>query len=156
LVHGSFAKARAGDAEAKGRLREGLGHIHKSIEVNPEAHFGREIWQAVAVEFLLAAIDDPKLLLEYDLAGNKPSAAVFRARALTRPSFGDRSAEVGRRVAAYLRGPATAEEGAQLRGYITPVGPPFPTRAAKGERSPPVPFDEPVLGMIGMWRLGGG
>src|SRR5262249_32259184 len=66
LVHRNLVKACAGDPAAKLQLHEGLSFIHKSIEVNPEAHFGRQIWQAAAVEFIVAAIDDPQLLLKFD------------------------------------------------------------------------------------------
>ncbi len=101
LIHGNFVKARTGDPAAKGLLQEGLDFIRKSIEVNPEAHFGREIWQAVAVEFMLAAIVNPQVLLKFDMVGTW-------------------------------------------------------NEAVKTSHREPVPFDEPALGIIGMWRLGGG
>src|SRR5262249_22713689 len=59
LIHGNFRATQAGDPAAKERLREGLSFIHKSIEVNPEAHFGRELWQAVTAEFMLAVMEKP-------------------------------------------------------------------------------------------------
>src|SRR5260370_775223 len=70
LIHENFVKARTGDAKAKQLLQEGLEFIHKSIQVNPQAHFRREIWQAVTVEFMLAAIQSPELLLKFDLLWN--------------------------------------------------------------------------------------
>lgn len=36
-----------------GRLEEGLPHIDKAIEINPDAHFGREVYQKLLVEYLL-------------------------------------------------------------------------------------------------------
>ncbi|MGE3854019.1 MAG: tetratricopeptide repeat protein [Planctomycetota bacterium] len=36
-----------------GKLEEGLAHIKKAIEINPQAHFGRERWQQYIVEFVL-------------------------------------------------------------------------------------------------------
>lgn len=36
-----------------GRLEEGLVHIEKAIEINPNAHFGREIYQKLLVEYVL-------------------------------------------------------------------------------------------------------
>lgn len=36
-----------------GKLREGLIHIKKAIEINPNAHFGREIYQQYLVEYVL-------------------------------------------------------------------------------------------------------
>ena len=71
LIHGAFPKAVGGDAAAKEQVREGLAFLHKSIEVNPAAHFGREIWQAVAAEFLLAALENPGILLRFDMVGNR-------------------------------------------------------------------------------------
>ena len=36
-----------------GRWEEGLNHIRKAIEINPDAHFGREIYQQKLVEYLI-------------------------------------------------------------------------------------------------------
>jgi len=36
-----------------GRLEEGLPHINRAIEINPDAHFGRELYQKLLVEYLL-------------------------------------------------------------------------------------------------------
>jgi hypothetical protein len=145
LIHGNFRAAQKGDSGAKERLREGLGYIGKSIEVNPEAHFGREVWQAVAVEFLLAVIDDPQILLEYDLVGNELDTETGNERAM-RSKTGSHAARNGTRVSVFLREGGPPKERKRLRKAITPV-----------ERlQESVPFDEPVLGIIGMWRLGGG
>ena len=35
------------------------------------AHFGREIWQVNFAALILAASDNPQLLLEYDMVGNR-------------------------------------------------------------------------------------
>lgn len=37
-----------------GRLEEGLQEIEKAIEINPEAHFGREVYQKLLVEYVLS------------------------------------------------------------------------------------------------------
>ncbi|GMV89855.1 MAG: hypothetical protein AMXMBFR81_27860 [Chthonomonas sp.] len=37
-----------------GRLEEGLEHIERAIEINPDAHFGREVVQKQLVEYVLA------------------------------------------------------------------------------------------------------
>ncbi len=176
LIHGHFGKAVAGDPAARDRLREGLGFVRQSIAVNPEAHFGREQWQAVAVEFLLAAMDDPSVLKKFDLLGNW-----LDAEAGDQAPWGftvDSGDDYGRpadhefrsdwhvlgRLAEYARSGARAddpdrwEEIHWLRDYITKVGAertewkslPIPSHRTR------VPFDEPVLGVIGMWRQGGG
>lgn len=36
-----------------GHLEEGLVHIDKAIEINPDAHFGREIYQKLLVQYIL-------------------------------------------------------------------------------------------------------
>ncbi len=36
-----------------GQLEEGLKHIDKAIEINPDAHFGREKYQRLLVEYVL-------------------------------------------------------------------------------------------------------
>ena len=37
-----------------GRFEEGLQHIDAAIQINPDAHFGREIYQKLLVEYILA------------------------------------------------------------------------------------------------------
>jgi hypothetical protein len=150
-----------GDAAAKERLREGLSFIHKSIEVNPQAHFGREIWQAVAVEFMLAVVEEPELLLQYDMIGNHLQEAVnpVERRSLREPdnyAFGGAhvfAADVVNRPGAGLE-----SEKMKIRDeYITRVGTGSGWQEAVAtSHQEPVPFDEPALGIIGMWRLGGG
>jgi hypothetical protein len=160
LIHGNARAALSGDAAAKGRLREGLSFIHKSIEVNPEAHFGREVWQAVAVEFLLAASADPTLLLQYDMVGDRLDEDVdpSKQRSYTY-LYG--LAGANREVAALLEGKDDQRHFGtpqSLRNdYITHVGAdPEWNKAFHSSQTKPVPFDEPTLGIIGMWRLGGG
>jgi hypothetical protein len=155
LIHGSFPKAQRGDAEARQRMREGLAFIYKSIKVNPEAHFGREIWQAVTAEFFLAALDNPRLLLKFDLAGNKLDQPIEPGSAKEFRRTGRTAAEWSQAVADYLAHPKSPEERAYLRETIARIG--SPTWAKELETLQyGVPFDEPVLGVIGMWRLGGG
>src|SRR5208337_5232490 len=71
LIHALVLRGFADAEKAKESLREGLDYILLSIKVNPEAHFGREVWQAVAAEYMIAVIDNPKLLLQYDMVGNR-------------------------------------------------------------------------------------
>ncbi len=49
-----------------GRLEEGLAHIKRAIEINPDAHFGREIYQQLLVEYVLARQEDGKTTLPLD------------------------------------------------------------------------------------------
>lgn len=173
LIHGSFKEASAGDLEARGRFREGIGFIRKSVEVNPEAHFGRERWQAAIAEFLLAAMDEPALLTTYDCIGDRLDLGI--AEALDResnwtytgygraydPAFAQ--GKVDDEVPAFFRpgervdDPALWPELKAIREHIIKVGAEHGWEAvATPSHRAPAPFDEPVLGMIGMWRQGGG
>src|SRR5262249_17769752 len=71
VLHANLAKAIDGDPKAKAGAREGLSIVRQSVRVNPEAHFGREEWQIVNGEFLLAASEDPRLLAKFDFIGNR-------------------------------------------------------------------------------------
>ncbi len=44
-----------------GQFEEGLKHIEQAIEINPNAHFGREKYQALVVRYLLANEFDPAM-----------------------------------------------------------------------------------------------
>ncbi|MDX2035160.1 MAG: hypothetical protein SFX72_00815 [Isosphaeraceae bacterium] len=163
LIHGNFKAAQAGDAAARDRFREGLANIHESIRVNPEAHFGRERWQAVIAEFLLASFDDPQLLTRFDFLGNGLATTPGR------PSRGWGSAaysvsdelpvpmQLALRSDESAESPETRPIADWIRSRITRVG------AEEGWSRVDVPshrrsvaFDEPMLGILGMWRQGGG
>jgi hypothetical protein len=155
LIHGSLRLAPTQGGEARARMREGLGLVRRSIEVKPSAHFGREVWQAVVAEFLLAALDRPALLLRFDMLGNRLDRAVDPSQA---DSFRRREYGHGLHLmAAY----ALEHEGLggpeEVRELITRVGAePGWADAVTGSHREAVPFDEPVLGIVGMWRGGGG
>jgi hypothetical protein len=158
LIHGHFKRVMQGDAEAKERLREGLEFIHRSIEVNPEAHFGREIWQAVAVEYLLSALTNPELLLQYDMVGDRLGADIDpQPRRCYRENWTRQGRGHDAEMLLSKTKPSDPGMHAHLRVDITTVGAEEGwCDAAHTSHTEPVPFDEPVLGIIGMWRLGGG
>lgn len=57
-----------------GRYEEGLKHIRRAIEINPDAHFGREKYQVLLTEYLVPRLKDgkPQLpLQDVVLAGNE-------------------------------------------------------------------------------------
>jgi hypothetical protein len=151
LVHGYMAKAQAGDADAMAKVKEGLGFIERSIAINPGAHFGRERWQAIAIEALLADIARPDLLMTDDLIGeplNKPfirgngrlAASVY---ARNPPNFSDPAISDGDRL--------------KIRWNIDRVGiDPDWAAVVNPDYPDSMPFDEPALALIGMWTLGGG
>jgi tetratricopeptide (TPR) repeat protein len=44
-----------------GQLRRGITYIQKAIEINPDAHFGREVYQKYLAEYLLSKFPDEKI-----------------------------------------------------------------------------------------------
>ncbi len=157
LMLGSFRGTVAGDPAARERFRESVEYVRRSIAVNPDAHFGREAWQAVLGDFVLAASERPALLRESDFVGNKLDEDVdpLHGRA-ARQGYG----YYARQYADRLRDPDTIalkEECDLFRDHVTRVGYFDPKDAPKdGWKPKAVAFDEPVLGIIGMWRQGGG
>ncbi|MBL8793761.1 MAG: hypothetical protein JNM56_07650 [Planctomycetia bacterium] len=154
-IHEGFADK----AQAKARLTEGVGLIHEAININPQSHFGREIWQAVILEYLIAWLDNPDLVLKYDMVGNSLPLLgdeVLGAARTRRPGW----SHMGRQAHEFLKNEEGGDVDAQrarYREFIARVGAePGWTDAVKTRHQSPVPFDEPTLGIIGMWRLGGG
>lgn len=139
--------------KAKARLKESIANIHKAIEVYPESHFGREIWQVVLEEFILASLDDPKILLKYDMVGNNLDPSFYlsgqSASMLNYYAFPKKLLEPLDSL--------TNEERDQLRRLITRVGAEAEwAKEVPTSHKEQVPFDDPALGIIGMWRMGGG
>lgn len=54
----------------QGKFREGLVEIRRAIEINPDAHFGREIYQQKLVEYVLSCKSDEGVSLP--LTGEVP------------------------------------------------------------------------------------
>jgi hypothetical protein len=181
IVHTNMPKAIAGDSQAKAAVREGIDLLKKSVEVNPEAHFGREVWQIVLAEFLLAASDHPKLMTTFDFVGDRIDVSRINVRRTTERQNENEYASASQEIGlAYnqrfsIHGHDTLRYQWQriggntdrlseiwndvnwLREQITRIG------AEDGWAGIPVPshrkpvaFDEPLLGIIGMWRQGGG
>lgn len=156
LIHANMKAATAGDPAAKERVREGWEFIKKSIAVNPDAHFGREEWQAAIVEFLLAAADAPGLLKQFDFVGNSLAENPDpKANRLFSAGYEYVTYEMPRNEQEL---PAIDDSRrSRLRDHVRRVGGEgdWKTRAVTSKQEP-VAFDEPVLGIIGMWREGGG
>ncbi len=64
LMLDSLGPAIGGDPKGKAQLKESIDWVEKAIEINPDSHFGRERWQVVIGEFLLAAVDKPEILTQ--------------------------------------------------------------------------------------------
>ncbi len=173
LIHGSLPGAMAGDPDARRKFAEGVDFIRKSVEVNPEAHFGRERWQASIAGFLLAAMGDPGLLRTFDCLGNRLDRPM--AEMVDHNLFQDgipharpadtmfRSGEAADELPAYFKSGAAIDDPARwpefrpIRRHITKIGAEGGWADVAGPSNrEPAPFDEPTLGIIGMWRQGGG
>ena len=173
LNHESLPKAVAGDPAARERFREGLALVRKSVEVNPAAHFGRERWQVVIGEFLLAAMERPDLLKTFDFLGNRldhgTQEALQRDESRVRKIYGRPfdfsfgSGDARFMVPAFYQPDARPDEPEwwealrPIRDRITQIGAEdgWKDVAVPSHRTP-VPFDEPTLGIIGIWRQGSG
>src|SRR5262249_2419526 len=100
--------------------------------------------------------DKPEVLFQRDLVGNALIEPIDPSRRGCITNYGhdlgeiDRYFEFGwdRQTIAIIEGRPTYDSSfnrKSVRNWITRVGDPLT-----------VPFDEPTLGIIGMWRLGGG
>jgi hypothetical protein len=143
------------------RTRESIDLIHKAIQEKPDSHFGREIWQVVLEEFVLALLDNPDLLLAFDMVGNRLDSNMGsrgRAASAIGSAFGGWNSVKARGAKAFLssQGADDSEGRAHFRNFINRVGAENGWPAAKTSMIDPAPFDEPTLGIIGMWRYGGG
>lgn len=162
LIHAAFPKAREGEASAREAIREGLKHLRRAVEINPGAHFGRETWQIVAAEFLLKVCDDPDLLLKFDMVGNRLDANVSGDGSPYRDGWTQHWQELTADAPDLLFRLRTGWQAeAQRRDirstWITRVGAEQGwNKAVGGAHTQPAPFDEPVLGFLGMWTMGGG
>ena len=155
LILGPFRQVRPGNDDDKKVLREGLALIQKSIEVNPDAHFGREIWQAVLIEYMIALLDRPELLTKYDMIGNALDTPIDPSTTRCIHQDGEYSM-LYNHVDTFVSYGYPSELKDNMRGMITRVGAEDDWRTVVPFYADPVPFDEPTLGIIGMWRLGGG
>jgi tetratricopeptide (TPR) repeat protein len=154
LVRQAMLKAMAGDPAAKSQVREALRDIEQAIAINPGSHFGRERWQAIAMEDLLYAVDHPDLLEKYDLFGDSLD-----------DDLSDRGYTLRYPGNVYVRGnwalPAddrmSVEDRLRIRRMIsrTCIDDKWAERV-RSDYISPMPFDEPTLAIIGMWTMGGG
>lgn len=174
LIHAHMGRMLRGDAEASQFVDEGLSLINRSIEVNPGAHFGRERWQLSIAEFIKATGVDSSLLTRFDCIGNRLDGDIelilnresnWMDTGYGRPNrvdFTRRSAALSSVPEFFVEGvdledPLLWRNLSPIRNYITNVGAEegWQTVHVPSHRTK-VPFDEPILGIIGMWRQGGG
>lgn len=156
LVEANAWAMLQGDATARAKVEQGRDYIAQSMQANPNAHFGRESWQRKLYDFYLDVHKNPAILRDRDFIGNpfnddfvkhlqstrnlhaKPYDKGFTMWVHYAPKQGNR-----------IRLDTMLVEGTSRRRNITKVG-----VHKDGEAT--IPFDEPVLGIIGMWRQGSG
>ncbi|MEK6247136.1 MAG: hypothetical protein N2C12_03095 [Planctomycetales bacterium] len=165
MIHVSLPQTFAGDPEAGKQFEKGLELVRLAVKVNPGAHFGRENWQIVAGEYVLAVNADPDVMLKYDMFGNRLSSQQPLTNRLDRVGWTDyvlQHDDIETQIRR-LRSTATDEDSQQAdrdtirEQFITRVGAEGKWSSRTGSSlKHSVPFDEPVLGVLGMWMLGGG
>jgi len=156
IIHGHLQDAMRGNRDARNTVRKGLGLLRKAVEVNPDAHFGRETWQVVFVEFLLRAMENPDLLTRYDAVGNRLDESVSPARGSSLRERRSYVRHVRFNGVDETLHPDTMSERREIRKQIRWLVRGEGWLEAMSVDRPVVPFDRPVLGIVGMWRLGGG
>jgi hypothetical protein len=134
--------------------------------VDLAARFDREQWEDVLRDFLRASENDPMLLTRFDMVGNSLQRDVDpRTEDCLKPGTCWGSCAFNRMAAHYLKWPisdeygftTTSREAVRFREEIKPVGCEDDWKqAVKSSHQKPVPFDEPVLGIVWMWRFGDG
>jgi len=172
LVHANMWAMCSGDAVALQRAEEGRRYLGESIRTNPNAHFGREKWQLVAIAALVDASKRPAMVQQCDLVGNRLDLRIeFRNGRGPRDTYFDGEQMIARpyrydwptvihfegsrnQYTLGLLDPAQREE---MRRYIAEVGGEFGSnRGNTDQRGQRAPFDEPSLWLIGEWRQGSG
>jgi len=135
------------DPIIKSQIQQSLDYIERAIAINPGGHFGREVWQAILIEHLLAAFDHSDLLTQYDMIGEQVD------------SLGERRGgwDYGRRPLNLSDPKISADERVSIRSSIDPFGDAIVwAQLVNPDYTSPMPFDEPTLAIIGMWTIGGG
>jgi hypothetical protein len=168
LIHANMGKALAGDESGRAVVREGLDRLKDALRTNPDSHFGREKWQVALAEFLLAVSAKPELLKTFDCFGNRLDhefassmfdwAHRYEDESQYARPFSQSFLMGGSRGVAGLTRLKDDEERSRRRStLVTHIGAEEGWEAVDvPSHRQPVAFDEPVLGVIGMWRQGGG
>ncbi len=136
------------DLAPRAQLRQSLDCIEQAIAINPGGHFGREAWQAILTEHLLAALDHPDLLNKYDMIGeplSEDTEVLGLWRVYARFATGGFDPNI------------SADQRLEIRSRIDRLGiDPGWAAIVNPDYPCPMPFDEPTLAIVGMWTLGGG
>ncbi len=166
-THASLALLLASGKPSDAALRDALTHARAAADLRPVSPFGAEKWLAALIEYQIALRHDPKMATRYDMVGNKLDSEHLQIlghpTVLVRPGVGrtrDRMASANL-AARYLADPESVKSPERARDAITRVGSEdgwgfAMAEAAATSVKEPVPFDEPALGIVGLWRGGVG
>ena len=172
LIHQALKPAFAGDRSAIAKLAEGRAFILKAITHHPGAHGHREVWQMRAVSGLLAKLDDPSLWLKIDIMGNPlirgsmiehlqrvEHLQPFRGPRPYKLSWAQNVPRQEHSDAVYV----LSKPHAAWAEHVVPQIRQHMMHLYFEEEYLPasdtiqgVPFDEPLMGVMGMWLQGGG
>lgn len=149
---------------AQEELRVGTEIIREAVLMNSDSHFGREPWQLVILEFLLAVCREPKLLLEFDMVGDRLDAKLTESASTHVAGWPDRwqALPAAERTMMTLTSANPTTEIQRFRDevrakWIARLGAESGwTDKVDTIHKGPVPFDEPTLAIVGMWMIGGG
>ncbi len=167
LAHQALADVWRCEPTAARTAAEARSWLLDAIAIHPGAHFGREMWQLAALDWIRTAACQPALLRRYDLLGDALArpvsplapdilehAELACLRQLDASAIDEgRLSDAQRRC---LRGgivAAGAEDGFQrVMSAASDATDTLPRAFA----TLPIDFDEPALGLLGMWVFGGG
>jgi hypothetical protein len=131
------------DSTAKAELRESLDEVEQATAISPAGQFGRDTWQAIWIEHLLAGIDHPNLIEHYDFIGshiqdNTQGVGGWWPYGSRYHGFPSINVDDDKRIA--------------IRSEIDRIGMDYDwTQIVHPDYPDRMPFDEPTLAIIGMW-----
>lgn len=88
-----------------GKLSNGIDHIEKAIEINPDAHFGREVYQKLLVEYVLSKQVNGETVLPLNsepFSGRVDGFASFLVQSQGLPRYSESRMEIQRAISGVL------------------------------------------------------
>jgi hypothetical protein len=172
LIHQALKPALSGDPSAKAKLEEGRDWVRKALAHHPGGHGHREVWQLRAVGQLLWKLEDPGRWLERDILGQPlivDSMATHLKRvpwlqpkwnrpAAYKLSYSEVAPQLVHSHAMWIVGNPKRRWDQDARNLVRSQVMPLYFEAEIDPRAEDpfhAPWDEPVLGILGMWMQGG-
>lgn len=158
LIHGALEGAFSGDQSIKENLEKGRDHLRKSMIIKPRADFTRESWLLVMAQQLIQALDNGDQWYQYTaLGGILTDFPLDRRGRLIAPGRSSTSSfEQHRDHESAPEGNLTIQDRSRIREPIKRLKLQQNIDRVQRFVTKEVSFDEPVLGIIGMWTSGCG